>query len=66
VTTSSKWIGFIGLGVMGGRMARRLIEHGHQLIVHDINAAALRTFVKLGARARREVRAKSRTVHERC
>jgi 2-hydroxy-3-oxopropionate reductase len=65
VTTSSKWIGFIGLGVMGGRMARRLIEHGHQLIVHDINAAALRTFVKLGARAAgspREVADRARTV----
>ena len=65
MTTSSKWVGFIGLGVMGGRMARRLIEHGHQLIVHDINAAALRTFVKLGARAAgspREVADRARTV----
>lgn len=41
--------GFIGLGVMGGRMARRLIDHGHALIVHDINTKALQPLAKLGA-----------------
>ena len=28
-------IGFIGLGKMGFPMARRLVEAGHKLIVHD-------------------------------
>src|SRR5450432_2599778 len=61
----SKLVGFIGVGVMGGPMARRLIERGHQLIVHDVNASAVRAFVKLGARAAgspREVADWARTV----
>ena len=65
MATRSKLVGFIGVGVMGGRMARRLIERGHQLIVHDINAAAVQAFVKLGARAARsprEVADRARTV----
>ena len=28
-------IGFIGLGAMGGRMARLLLEDGHALAVYD-------------------------------
>lgn len=65
MATQSKLVGFIGVGVMGGPMARRLIERGHQLIVHDVNAAAVRAFVKLGARAARsprEVADRARTV----
>ena len=65
MATQSKLVGFIGVGVMGGPMARRLIERGHQLIVHDINAAAVQSFVKLGARAARsprEVADRARTV----
>ncbi len=42
-------LGFIGLGVMGGRMARRLIDAGYPLVVHDINPAAVRTLAKAGA-----------------
>jgi 3-hydroxyisobutyrate dehydrogenase-like beta-hydroxyacid dehydrogenase len=49
-------MGFIGLGVMGGRMARRLLAHGYPLIVHDVNAQALKALVKLGARAARNAR----------
>lgn len=65
MATQSKLVGFIGVGVMGGPMARRLIERGHQLIVHDVNAAAVRAFVKLGARAARsprEIADRARTV----
>lgn len=29
-------IGFIGVGHMGGRMARRLLEAGYSLTVHDL------------------------------
>ncbi len=58
-------LGFIGLGVMGGRMARRLLEHGHPLIVCDVNPAALKPLVKLGAHVAaspREVADAARTV----
>jgi 3-hydroxyisobutyrate dehydrogenase-like beta-hydroxyacid dehydrogenase len=44
-------IGFIGLGNMGFRMARRLIEAKHQLIVFDQRKEALDRLVALGARA---------------
>ncbi len=49
MVTQSKLTGFIGVGVMGGPMARRLIERGHQLIVHDTKAAAVKQLTKLGA-----------------
>ena len=32
--------GFIGLGRMGGAMARRLLDAGHRVVVYDPNAAA--------------------------
>lgn len=41
--------GFIGLGVMGGRMARRLLDRGYPLLVHDINSAAVEALAKVGA-----------------
>ncbi len=57
--------GFIGVGVMGSRMARRLIEAGHPLIIYDVSAAAMKPLVKLGAkvaRSPREVADKARIV----
>jgi 3-hydroxyisobutyrate dehydrogenase-like beta-hydroxyacid dehydrogenase len=42
-------IGFIGLGKMGFPMARRLIEAGHKLVVHDQRAVAVDKLVALGA-----------------
>ncbi|MCK8784647.1 NAD(P)-dependent oxidoreductase [Roseomonas sp. NAR14] len=44
-------IGFVGLGVMGAEMVRRLIGHGHVLHVHDIAPAAVAAAVRLGATA---------------
>src|SRR3954462_1169747 len=44
-------IGFIGLGKMGFPMARRLIEAGHQLVVHDQRKEAIDRLVALGAAA---------------
>ncbi len=35
-------IGMIGLGRMGASLARRLARHGHQCVVYDVNAAAVR------------------------
>ena len=43
-------IGFIGLGRMGSRMAGRLIDAGHSLIVCDVNASAVDMMVKRGAK----------------
>ncbi len=48
--------GFIGVGVMGGRMARRLLEHGFPLLIYDVNPAALKALVKLGAKVARTPR----------
>jgi len=41
----SEWarIGFIGLGVIGGRMAGTLARAGHSLAVHDIDRAKVET-----------------------
>lgn len=43
-------IGFLGLGHMGSKMAKRLIESGHQLQVYNRTAAAADELVKRGAR----------------
>ena len=43
--------GFIGLGHMGGAMARRLLAAGHALVVHDLDAAARDALVARGATA---------------
>jgi len=48
----SKKIGFIGLGVMGGGMARRILGSGHyELSVYDIDPAKAQEIQALGAKA---------------
>ncbi|XP_046735791.1 3-hydroxyisobutyrate dehydrogenase, mitochondrial [Diprion similis] len=42
-------IGFIGLGNMGGHMARNLIKKGYKLTVFDVNGAAVSSLVEAGA-----------------
>jgi 2-hydroxy-3-oxopropionate reductase len=42
-------IGFIGLGIMGKPMAKNLLKAGHELIVLDINKAAVEELTALGA-----------------
>lgn len=49
--TTSTSLGFIGLGSMGGAMARRLIEAGHEVRVFDTSAGALQLAVSQGAHA---------------
>ena len=50
-TTATKpYLGFIGLGKMGGPIAERLIRHGNQVTVYDIDARALDAVVKAGGR----------------
>lgn len=47
--TSSQTIGFIGLGVMGRRMALNLRKAGFDLAVHDLNREAVAELVAAGA-----------------
>ncbi|MFT8709073.1 MAG: NAD(P)-dependent oxidoreductase [Sporolactobacillus sp.] len=42
-------IGFIGLGIMGSRMARRLIDAGQELVVFNRTQAKAEPFVEKGA-----------------
>ena len=44
-------LGFVGVGRMGGPMALRLLDAGHRLTVHDLDAAALRRLLDRGAHA---------------
>jgi 3-hydroxyisobutyrate dehydrogenase len=43
-------VGFIGLGIMGLSMAKRLIEAGHQVTVYNRTAAKAAPLVALGAK----------------
>jgi 6-phosphogluconate dehydrogenase len=42
-------IGIIGLGRMGGNIARRLVKHGHEAIVYDREPAAVAALADEGA-----------------
>ena len=42
-------IGMIGLGRMGANMARRLMQHGHECVVHDRDPAAVQALAAAGA-----------------
>jgi 3-hydroxyisobutyrate dehydrogenase-like beta-hydroxyacid dehydrogenase len=43
-------VGFIGLGRMGGAMARRLLEAGHEVGVYNRTAAKLKPLTDVGAK----------------
>lgn len=47
---SEREIGFVGVGRMGGRMCRRLIEAGYKLTVFDTSEEAAKAMVALGAK----------------
>jgi 2-hydroxy-3-oxopropionate reductase len=49
-------LGFVGLGAMGGRMAARLLDAGHQVTVHDARAEAAEALAQRGARSARSPR----------
>jgi 4-hydroxybutyrate dehydrogenase / sulfolactaldehyde 3-reductase len=58
-------VGFIGLGTMGGPMARNIVKKGHALTVFDVDPKAVAALVADGARAAatpREVAAASEVV----
>jgi 3-hydroxyisobutyrate dehydrogenase-like beta-hydroxyacid dehydrogenase len=42
-------LGFIGVGRMGGPMASRLLDSGHQLCIYDVSAEATKPFAARGA-----------------
>ncbi len=47
---TERGIGFVGVGRMGGRMCRRLIEAGYTLTVYDTSEEAVQALVGLGAK----------------
>lgn len=49
-------IGFIGLGVMGGRMAKNFLKAGHQVVVSDVVQANVDSLVEAGAVAASSIR----------
>lgn len=50
-------LGFIGLGSMGSPIVRRLLDAGHELIVHDVDCARVEALVAVGAQAAESPRA---------
>ena len=43
-------IGMIGLGRMGGNIARRLMQNGHEVVVYDHDAKAIAALERRTAR----------------
>jgi len=43
-------LGFIGIGNMGSRMAKRLVDHGYQLVAYNRSREAAEALVKYGAK----------------
>lgn len=43
-------VGMIGIGSMGGAMARRMLEAGHEVVVHDVRREAADALLARGAR----------------
>ena len=42
-------LGMVGLGRMGANLTRRLMRQGHEVVVHDVDAVAVRTLGREGA-----------------
>ena len=55
-----KTVGIVGLGIMGGAIARNLVERGWRVIGFDIDAARCAELAPAGVRDRRRVHIKSR------
>jgi 3-hydroxyisobutyrate dehydrogenase len=49
LTNENTRLGFIGIGNMGSRIARRLLEHGYQLMAYDRSRATADALAKYGA-----------------
>ena len=48
-------LGMVGLGKMGANMTLRLLRDGHELVVTDLNAAAVQSATEQGAQAAADV-----------
>ena len=48
-------LAMIGLGRMGGNMVERLVQGGHELIVYDSSAAAVKTHAGKGVKAAKDL-----------
>src|ERR1700682_1589288 len=49
LTKENSCLGFIGIGNMGSRIAKRLLEHGYQLMAYNRSREAAEAVVKYGA-----------------
>ena len=49
LTNENTGLGFIGIGNMGSRMARRLLDHGYRLAAYNRSREAAEALVKYGA-----------------
>ena len=49
LTNENTRLGFIGIGSMGSRIAKRLLEHGYQVIAYNRSREAADALVKYGA-----------------
>ena len=50
-------LGIVGLGRMGGNIARRLMKHGHSVVAFDRDAAAVAALSKEGAKVAETIQA---------
>jgi 3-hydroxyisobutyrate dehydrogenase-like beta-hydroxyacid dehydrogenase len=55
LTNENTRLGFIGIGNMGSRIARRLLEHGYRLTAYNRSREAAEALVKDGARVAESV-----------
>lgn len=49
-------IGFIGVGVMGGGMAKNLLKRGYELTVYDVRAESVNRLKQIGAKPARSAK----------
>ena len=49
LTNENTRLGFIGIGNMGSRMAKRLLDHGYQLVAYNRSREAAEALTKYGA-----------------
>ena len=61
LTTNQVKLGFIGMGNMGSRIANRLLNHGYQLSVYDMDPAKTQVIAAQGAAVAENIRELART-----
>ena len=54
-------VGFVGLGAMGGRMAKRLLDAGHRVVGYNRTAEKARALVAAGLVLEKSPRAVARS-----